>query len=206
MFYEIHNCRPNFRSGNRQLSENMPTVRWFPRGPEYRYYFSCFERFGMAKTSAKYKKAIAVLMLILSRKRRSGKLTAHEKRRKMMLIMGCMHRIKRINAEITKKAVYVYRPPQGVVPRGVEDSFWDDDLFNTYFRFRKHEFLRILHAMHLSGKYILCGRKNKAQYFPADICMMVLKRTLLLILAGLPIWSWSLVFHRTGCVISIIQW
>jgi hypothetical protein len=28
--------------------------------------------------------------------------------------------------------------------------------------------------MHLSGKYILCGRKTKAQYFPADICLMVL--------------------------------
>ena len=156
----------------------MPTVRWFPRGPEYRYYFSCFERFGMAKTSAKYRKAIAVLMVILSRKRRSGKLTADEKRRKMMLIMGCMHRIKRINAEIAKKAVYVYHPPPGVVPHGVEDSFWDDDLFNSYFRFRKHEFLDILHAMQLSGKYILCGRKNKAQYFPADICMMVLMRRL----------------------------
>ena len=115
----------------------------------------------MAKTSAKYRKAIAVLMLILSCKTRSGKLTDDEKRRKMLFIMGCMHCIKRINAEITKKAVYVYRPPPGVVPHGVEDSFWDDDLFNSYFRFRKHEFLRILHAMHLSGKYILCGIKKR---------------------------------------------
>ena len=48
--------------------------------------------------------------------------------------MGCMHCIKRINAEMTKKAVYVYRPPPGVVPHGIEDSFWNDYLFNSYFQ------------------------------------------------------------------------
>ena len=53
----------------------MPTVH-------YRNYFSCFERFAMAITSSKYRKAIAILMLILSRKMRSRKLTANEKRRK----------------------------------------------------------------------------------------------------------------------------
>ena len=54
-----------------------------------------------------------------------------------MLIMGCMHRIKRINAEITKKAVYVYRPPPGVVPHGVEDSFWDDDFLKLLFQIQE---------------------------------------------------------------------
>ncbi len=126
----------------------------------------------------KYRKAVAMLMLIISRKRRSGTLQPNEKRRKMMLIIGCMHSIKRIKAAIAKKARYVYRPPLGVVPHGVEDSFWDDDLFNAYFRSRKHEFLHVMDAMRLSGKSILCGRKNKAQYYPADICMMVLMRRL----------------------------
>ena len=74
--------------------------------------------------------AIAVLILMLSRKRRSGKLSADEKQRKMMLSMGCnsMHRIKRMNAAIAKKAVDVYSPPPGDVPHGVEDSFWDDHM------------------------------------------------------------------------------
>ena len=112
----------------------MPTVRWFPRGPDYRYNFSCFERFGMAKTYSKYRKAIAVLMLMLSRKRRIGKLSesADEKQRKMILSMGCnsMHQINWMNTAIAKKAVDRYSPPPGDVqtPGDVEDSFGDDNI------------------------------------------------------------------------------
>ena len=108
----------------------MPTVRLLPRGPDYRCYFSCFEIFGMTKTDLKYRMAIAVLILMLSRKRRSGKLSAGEKQRKMMLSMGCnsMHRIKRMNAAIAKKAVDVYSQPPGDVPHGVEGSFGDDNM------------------------------------------------------------------------------
>jgi hypothetical protein len=108
----------------------MPTVLWFPRGPDYGYYFSCFERFGMAKIYSKYRKAIAALMLMLSRKKRIGKLSADEKQLKMMLSMGCnsMHRIKRMNAAIAKKAVDTYSQPPGDVPHGVEDSFGDDHM------------------------------------------------------------------------------
>jgi hypothetical protein len=89
----------------------MQTLQWFPRGPDYQYNFSCFQIFGMAKTSLTYTKAIAVLMLMLSCQRKSGKLTEEEKWWKMMLIMGCMHCIKQINAAIAKKAVYIYSPP-----------------------------------------------------------------------------------------------
>ncbi len=47
-----------------------------------------------------------------------------------MLSMGCnsMHRIKRMNAAIAKKAVDVYSPPPGDVPHGVEDGFGDDNM------------------------------------------------------------------------------
>jgi hypothetical protein len=71
-----------------------------------------------------------VLMLMLSRKRRIGKLSADDKQWKMMLSMGCnlMHRIKRMNAAIAKKAVDIYNPPPGDVPHGVEDSFGDDHI------------------------------------------------------------------------------
>ncbi len=84
----------------------------------------------MAKIYSKYRKAIAALMLMLSRKRRIGKFSADEKQRKMMLSMGCnlMHRIKRMNAAIAKKAVNICSPPAGDVPHGVEDSFGDDNM------------------------------------------------------------------------------
>jgi hypothetical protein len=84
----------------------------------------------MTKTYSKYRMAIAVLMLMLSRKRRSGKLSADEKQRKMMLSMGCnsMHRIKQMNTAIAKKAVDRYSQPPGDVPHGVEDSFGDDNM------------------------------------------------------------------------------
>ena len=95
---------------------------------------------------------------MFSRKKRSGKLTADQKQRKMMLIMGCMHLIKRINAAIAKKVVDMYSPPPGDDPHGLEDNFGDYNLFNSYFLFRKHNFLRILYAIHLLVKFILCGR------------------------------------------------
>jgi hypothetical protein len=105
----------------------------------------------MAKASTKYRKAIqvAVLMLMLSRKRSSWKFTADEKQGKMMLIMGCMHSIKQMNAAIATKAVDIYSLPPRDVSHGIEDSFGDDNLFNSYFLFRTHKVLRILHAMHL---------------------------------------------------------
>jgi hypothetical protein len=73
--------------------------------------------------------AIAVLMLMLSRKR-SGKLSADKKQREMMLSMGCnsMHRIKQMNTAIAKKAVDRYSQPPGDVPHGVEDSFGNDNM------------------------------------------------------------------------------
>jgi hypothetical protein len=53
----------------------------------------------------------------------------------MMLIMGCMHCIKpeQINAAIANKVVDIYSKPPGNVPDGVEDSFGDNNLFNSYF-------------------------------------------------------------------------
>jgi hypothetical protein len=47
----------------------------------------------MTKTDLKYRMAISVLILMLSRKRRSGKLSADEKQRKMMLSMGLGFRV-----------------------------------------------------------------------------------------------------------------
>jgi hypothetical protein len=52
----------------------------------------------------------------------------------MMLIMGYVHCIKpeQINTAIANEAVDIYSQPLGDVPDGVEDSFGDDNLFNSY--------------------------------------------------------------------------
>lgn len=58
---------------------------------------------------------------------------------------------------------------------------FDEDLFFKMFRFRREHFNRVLTAMKLDGKSILCGRKgtgsrNRAQHFPADICLLIVLR------------------------------
>ena len=132
----------------------------------------------MAKRAKRYRKFFIMHLFLMSRKRRNGQLTSNERRRGNVALMFCMRRIMRINAEIRRGAVTVFHPPSGIVTHGVESTFWDDDLFNAFFRFKKAEFLHIMDLMHLTGKHILCGRKHKAQYFPADICLMVLLRRL----------------------------
>ena len=183
----------------------MPTLLCFPGGREYRYFFSCFEQFGISKTKMKYKKAIAVLLFIISCKKRHGLLTSNEKLRKMMAVMGLMLHIKQINNDIQKKYVFTHRPPPGVVQHGVESTFWDNDLFNAFFRFRKEEFLSCMDAMHLMGKYFLCGGKGHNQYFPADICLMIVMRRLafpsrfidLVLIFGIPSNRICDIFHST---------
>jgi hypothetical protein len=76
---------------------------------------------------------------------------------------------------MTKKYVGTFYPTQYM------QSF-DDDLFLKMFRFRREHFYKMLAAMKLDGsRSILCGRKgagirNRAQYFPADICIMIVLR------------------------------
>ena len=181
----------------------MPTVRWFPRGYQYRHYYTCFERFAMTKLKMRYKRFIAVQMFLMSRKRRRGQLTPTERRRAMLRIMFCMRRFLQLKSDILKKAVFTYQPPDGVETHGVDSAYWDDDMFRAQFRFKRPELRRLMAAMHLTDKFILCGRKGKAQYFPADICMMILLRCLaypslfvdLLLIFGLPSNRICYIFH-----------
>ena len=110
----------------------MPTVRWFPRGPEYRYYFSCFERFGMAKQTQRYKKFILMQMSIMSRKRRNGQLTSNDRRRGNIIMLCCMRCIMRINAHIRKKEIKTFYPPEGVIQYCVESTFWDNAIIMAF--------------------------------------------------------------------------
>ena len=124
------------------------------------------------KDENELQESYCVLLLINLRKKRHGQLTSNEKRQKLMAMMGLMLSIKQINKDIQKKYVFTHRRPPGVVQHSMESTFWDNKSFNTFFRFRKEEFLRCIDAMHLKGKYILCGGKGHSQYFPADICSM----------------------------------
>ena len=59
--------------------------------------------------------------------------------------------------------------------------------------------------MHLMGKYFLCGGKGHNQYFPADICLMIVMRRLafpsrfidLVLIFGIPSNRICDIFHST---------
>jgi hypothetical protein len=55
-------------------------------------------------------------------------------------------------------------------------QIFDDAMFDKMFRFRRTDFYRMISGKRLSGKSIRCGRKDKAQYFRADICLLVVLR------------------------------
>ena len=94
-FYESHNCWPNYRIREYRIEKPCRLFDGFQEVLNIVTISAVSRDLAWQKPQQKYKKAISVLMLILLRKRRSEKLTADEKRRTMMLIMGCMHRIKR---------------------------------------------------------------------------------------------------------------
>ncbi len=146
----------------------MPTVRWLPRSEsaEPLYYYLCLERFFLSKNVVKLGAIILAQMLVLLRKRRSGGLDPSSRRRRMFCIIACTLGIASLRQEINRKRITVFFPSQ-------EMQIFDDDMFDKMFRFRRADFYRKFSAMRLSGKSILCGRKGKAQYFPADLCLLV---------------------------------
>jgi hypothetical protein len=114
---------------------------------------------------------ILAQMLVLLRKKRSGGLDPNFRRRRMFCIIACTLGIASLRNEINRKRITVFYPSQ-------EMQVFDDDMFDKMFRFRRADFYRIISAMRLSGKSILCGRKGKAQYFPADLCLLIVLRRL----------------------------
>ena len=60
-----------------------------------------------------------------------------------------MHRMMWINAQIRRPERKTFYLPTGTAADGVESTFWDDDLFNAFFRF-KAELLRFMAAMRLT--------------------------------------------------------
>ena len=146
----------------------MPTVRFIPRGAEYRYYYKSLERYFIGKQIKTLSLAVLVQCVVLFRQ---GNCPSAFRRRKLLCIIGSTLCIKSLHDRMTKKYVGTFYPTQYM------QSF-DDDLFLKMFRFRREHFYKMLAAMKLDGsRSILCGRKgagirNRAQYFPADICIM----------------------------------
>ena len=153
----------------------MPTVRWLPRCVEHKYYYRCLENFFYIKKSGKARGCNYgskwPQMLVLLRKRRTGGHDPSFRRKRMFCIIACTLGIVSLQKEITRKRVTVFYPSQ-------EMQIFYDAMFDKMFRFRRADFYRMVSAMRLSGKSIRCGRKGKAQYFPADICLLVVLRRL----------------------------
>ena len=97
----------------------------------------------------KYKKATAVLLFIISRKKRNRPLTSNEKLLKMVAMTGLTLHIKQINKDIQKKYVFTQCPPPGFAQQSVESTFFDNKLFNAFFRFGMEEFPPCMNAMYL---------------------------------------------------------
>ena len=85
------------------------------------------------------------------------------------LMCLCLSRVTKIRTEMLRKQQTTYHPTQ-------EMPVFDDSFFLMMFRFRKEHFVAIIDAMNLSDQSFRCGRKNKQQVFPADICLMVVLR------------------------------
>jgi hypothetical protein len=71
-----------------------------------------------------------------------------------------------------------FYPPDGFYPDGAYDDFWcrNEELFFKKFRFRLSHFQRLMRAMDLVDKQLLCGAgRNK---YRADLCFLVVLRRL----------------------------
>ena len=143
----------------------MPTVRFMPRSAEYRYHYRRLERFMKGQRIETHGNVI-LSQLIAIRSRPSS-----SRRRRIFCIIASSLCIVCLQNEINlnRKAITVFYPTQ-------EMQIWDDEMFLKMFRFRREQFTELLKAFRLGNKSILCGRKGRAQYFPADVCLMVVLR------------------------------
>ena len=167
---------------------SMPTGRYMPRSAEYRYYYRCLEIYeGTPKHTV-------MSQLIALRSCPSSSC-----RRKILCIIASSLCIVSVQNEINRKAITVFYPTQQM-------QIWDDEMFLKIFRFRREQFTELLKAFRLGNKSILCDRKGRrAQYFPADVCLMVVIRRFafpcrfvdLVNIFGLPTHRICDIFHST---------
>ena len=142
----------------------MPTVRFMPSSAEYRYYYRCLERF------MKGQKIETNGYVILSQLIALRSCPSSSRRRRILCIIASSLCIVSLQNEINRKSITVFYPTQQM-------QIWDDEMF-LMFRVRREQFTELVKAFRLGNKAILCGRKGRAQYFPADVCLLVVLRRL----------------------------
>ncbi len=112
---------------------------------------------------------ISALFLLLTRQQPMCDRSSSLRFRARIAALLCPYRMLR--RKITKRRIRVTYPSQRI-------HVWDDDMFLKMFRFRKADFDLFLSAIQLRNKLILYGRKNKKQFYPAELRVMVLLRNL----------------------------
>ena len=84
--------------------------------------------------------------------------------------------IKLLRLRLLKKYSFTIYPSMKMLENrghGADSDLWTDALFDKMFRFRREHFFRVLDAMHLRDKSLLCSNKGHEFHCPADICLMV---------------------------------
>jgi hypothetical protein len=176
----------------------MPTHHYSRRESHFQYFYKHFERFAFAKNIRSLKVLVFTQLLIISHRRKLGMLEESSRRRKMILIATFLRRISFLNQEMNRPRVTVFYPSQQM-------QTFDDETFETMFRFKRAHFYEVLDAMKISGELIKCGRKGKYSLYPADLCLMVVLRRLsypcrfvdLVNIFGLPSNRIIEIFHST---------
>jgi hypothetical protein len=156
----------------------MPTVRWEPRKDVQRWFFRTLERYDMMKMMETFGTALLANVLLFVLKKRRNQPTPESRRRRLIIMVGVFLTQQSLQSAWSLPKSSVRYPYVGVKQHGAESEFWGEDLFYDMFRFRKMHFFRMMDAMGLRNKTMLCGRKRKGQRFPADICLMVVLRRL----------------------------
>ena len=185
----------------------MPTVRWIPRGPNYPFFYRSLERHNITECISAMSLCISALMRSLVRDRRQGGQPRRRGKKYLMMILGTVLAATALDSDLLRKRQNVYYPSAGCVTHGVNSDFWNanENIFISQFRFRIEHFKQFLNAMQLGSKEMRVGRKGRQQFYPADICMMVVLRRLatpcrfvdLVNLFGIPSNRLCDIFHST---------
>ena len=193
-------CR-NFVYGEHPLKAesaraSIPTVRLQPKSAEFRYKYRCLETFLMTQQIEQLGIATVVQLLVLKPSRTS---TAASSSRKILCIAATALCMISLQDRINTKRVRTFYPTQNM-------QICDDDMFIKMFRFRREHLHEMLQALNLdSSKSILHCRQGRAQYFLADLCLMIVLRRMefpcrfvdLVNVFGLPSHRLCDIFHST---------
>ena len=141
----------------------MPTVRWKKRPKQMRYFYHSLERFDMMETLETFD-LVLLFQIVMERmrSRRSMMSTSRERRLKSAIVFAMVVlTIGYFEDDINRRRQTVIYPASDSAIFHMPDSnltFWENnlELFFSRFRFRLPHFLRMIRAMGLDNKMVLC--------------------------------------------------